>query len=737
MSEAKKDNRTKAALTEEIAQLRARLDEAEQTLDAIRSGQVDAVVVSGPQGEQVFSLTGVEHVYRVIIEAMNEGALTMDLGGYILFCNRRFCEMVKTPMEAIVGKRFTNFAAPAQQPAIRALVADAQAGPVRRRLVLQANGSPLSVQLSANLLVAAAPPCICMVISDLTELEASASSIKVLREHQQALEESQAELRKQKEWLQVTMTSIGDAVIATDSEGRISFLNPAATALTGWTEQEALGRPVRDVFHIIDETTRRPGEDVVARALSEGKTVGSAGATSLIVRDGREISVEDSTAPIKDRDGQLLGAVVVFQDSTEKRRRQEALESLKNSLAADLDRMERLHDISTRLAGSDNLASLLEAIVAASVEITGADMGSIQLIDEAGVLQIAAHSGLGQPFLDYFGDVRREVHIVCGRAMADCRRVIVDDVTESPVFRDNPALDVLTAAGIRAFQTAPLIGRTGEILGMFTTHYRSARHPEDADLRLLDLLARQAADLIERMRVIEALNKRSEQLEAANKELESFSYSVSHDLRAPLRAIDGYSRMILRKHADKLDDDARDKFNVIRDSTQKMGQLIDDLLAFSRLGRTELSTGTLDIEGLIREVWEELKAAIPDRRLTLKIAETPPCRGDRTLMKQVLVNILANAVKFTRGRAEALIEAGGENKKGETAYYIRDNGVGFDMQYHDKLFGVFQRLHDADEFEGTGVGLAICQRIIHRHGGRIWAEGEIDRGACFHFSLPT
>ena len=736
MSETKKDNRTKAELVEALAELRARLDEAEQTLDAIRSGQVDAVVVSGPQGEQVFSLTGAEHIYRVIIEAMNEGALTMDLGGYILFCNRRFCEMVKTPMEAIVGKRFTNFAAPPQQPVIRSLVADAQTGPVRRRLVLQANDSPLSVQLSANLLVAANPPCICMVISDLTELEAAANSIKVLREQQQALEESQAELRGQKEWLQVTMRSIGDAVIATDGEGRISFLNPAAAALTGWTEQEALGRPVRDVFRIIDDTTRRPGEDVVARTLSEGATVTLTGENTLIARDGREISVEDSAAPIKDRDGRLLGAVLVFQDSTEKRRRQEALVALKNSLAADLVRMARLHEISTRLAGSDDLSSLLTAIIEASIEITGADMGSIQLLDETGGLRIAAHNGLDRQFLDYFGSVSREVHIVCGRAMAGCRRVIVDDVIEAPVFRDNPARDVLLKAGVRAFQTTPLISRTGEVVGMFSTHYRTTRHPEEADLRLLDLLARQAADLIERMRVIETLNKRSEQLEAANKELESFSYSVSHDLRAPLRAIDGYSRIILRKHSDKFDEDALDKFNVIRDSTRMMGQLIDDLLAFSRLGRAELSTTSLDIGGMIREVWEDIRTANQNRLLTLKIAEPPPCKGDRGLIKQALVNILSNAVKFTRGREEALIEVGGNVKGSESLYYIRDNGVGFDMKYHDKLFGVFQRLHTADEFEGTGVGLAIVQRIIHRHGGRVWAEGEVDRGACFFFSLP-
>ena len=244
-------------------------------------------------------------------------------------------------------------------------------------------------------------------------------------------------------------------------------------------------------------------------------------------------------------------------------------------------------------------------------------------------------------------------------------------------------------------------------------------------------------DITDLKRAEEELKERTGQLEAANRELEGFSYTVSHDLRAPLRAIDGYSRMILRKHADKLDEDALSKFNIIRQQTLMMGQLIEDLLAFSRLGRTELSTTTLDIGGLIREVWEDLRALSPNRHLTLKIAELPQCKGDRGLIKQVLVNILSNAVKFTKGREEALIEAGGYNKDGEIVYYIRDNGIGFDMQYHDKLFGIFQRLHSAADYEGTGVGLSIVQRIIHRHGGRVWAESEPDKGATFYFTLPT
>ena len=244
-------------------------------------------------------------------------------------------------------------------------------------------------------------------------------------------------------------------------------------------------------------------------------------------------------------------------------------------------------------------------------------------------------------------------------------------------------------------------------------------------------------DTSEHIRAEMALKEKTQQLEVANKELESFSYSVSHDLRAPLRAIDGYSRMILSKHANELCEDVRSKFDVIRDNVRRMGQLIDDLLAFSRVGREQLYTVTLDIGGMIRDVWEELKGANPDRLLTLKLAEIPPCKGDRALIKQVFVNVLSNAVKFTRGRAEARIEAGGYNEDGKTVYFIRDNGAGFDMQYHDKLFGVFKRLHSEVEFEGTGVGLAIVQRIINRHGGRIWAEGVVDKGATFYFTLPT
>ncbi len=244
-------------------------------------------------------------------------------------------------------------------------------------------------------------------------------------------------------------------------------------------------------------------------------------------------------------------------------------------------------------------------------------------------------------------------------------------------------------------------------------------------------------DITERKQAEEELKRRTAQLEELNKELESFSYSVSHDLRAPLRAIDGYARMILKKQGNKFDKDTLSKFNVIRNSTQMMGQLIDDLLAFSRLGRQHMSITKLDINAIVRDAWKELQVINPDRSMRLTVKNTPAGYGDRALIKQVCINLLSNAVKFTKHRDDAHIEVGGRTDGDENVYFVRDNGVGFDMAYYDKLFGVFQRLHSSEDFEGTGVGLATVQRIIHRHGGRVWAEGKVDYGACFYFSLQT
>ena len=230
--------------------------------------------------------------------------------------------------------------------------------------------------------------------------------------------------------------------------------------------------------------------------------------------------------------------------------------------------------------------------------------------------------------------------------------------------------------------------------------------------------------------------ERTQALRETNAELEAFSYSVSHDLRAPLRAIHGFARILLEDHGTELQPEAKRVLGVIDENTRRMGQLIDDLLSFSRLGRKELETARVDMTELVRTIADEVRRAAGDRALEIKIEPLPPARGDRDMLRQAVMNLLDNAAKFTRRRTPGHIEVGHRADGAETVYYVKDNGAGFDPRYAGKLFGVFQRLHRADEFEGTGVGLAIVQRIVQRHGGRVWAEGQVDAGATFSFTLP-
>lgn len=299
------------------------------------------------------------------------------------------------------------------------------------------------------------------------------------------------------------------------------------------------------------------------------------------------------------------------------------------------------------------------------------------------------------------------IHRVIGAMELDERRAVLRRVGES-------------AAGTTA--TIGLLG-TGALLQfvLLASVYYLIRH-----------------DITERRRVAADLQRHGELLEAANKELEAFSYSVSHDLRAPLRHIDGYASLLSKAAGSSLNDKASRYLQTISDSARQMGQLIDDLLVFSRMGRQEMLNTTVNLDQLIKAILYDLRLDLQGRTISWRIEPLPEVPGDPAMLRQVFVNLIANAVKFTKTTADAVIEIGVDRSaSSEVVLFVRDNGVGFDMQYVGKLFGVFQRLHRVDEFEGTGIGLANVRRIVHRHGGRTWAEGAPGKGATFYVALPV
>jgi PAS domain S-box-containing protein len=307
--------------------------------------------------------------------------------------------------------------------------------------------------------------------------------------------------------------------------------------------------------------------------------------------------------------------------------------------------------------------------------------------------------------------------------------------------------DMFSALGIQAIITCPLV-KDGGLRAMMAVHQTTSRDWKPGEIAIVQDVVERCWATIERRTAEEKVHQlnteleqrvteRTSQLEAANKELEAFSYSVSHDLRAPLRGMDGYVRMLKEDFAERLDAEGNRLLDVVSSEAKRMGQLIDDLLTFSRLGREQMDSTTIDMTALAGAVFENLTGATSGPAPRFDLKSLPAAQGDLSMLRQVFVNLIGNAGKFTRHQSTPVIEVGGASADGEMTYYVKDNGVGFDEKYGHKLFGVFQRLHSEAEFEGTGVGLALVQRVIHRHGGKVWAEGKPTEGATFYFTLPV
>jgi PAS domain S-box-containing protein len=497
-------------------------------------------------------------------------------------------------------------------------------------------------------------------------------------------------IRESQQRLSLLLQQSPLAVIEWNTDFKVVDWNPAAERIFGYMREEALGSQV----DLIVSEAGRPEVDQLWQALLAQKG-GTYSIFENLTKDGCTITCEWFNAPLVGAGGEIIGVASLVRDITEHKKAEQALresEERLRQIASSLREVIWLRDARTRQVLYVNPAfeELTGRTCENFYENRDIVIDVIHPDDKEGVIKALKQRFDGVPY----DKEHRIVHLDGSVRWVSSR-----------IF--------------------PVRNEADEV-------YRWASIMEDiTDQKRAEEEIRRLNEELE-LRVIE----RTAQLEAANKELEAFSYSVSHDLRAPLRAIDGFSRILIKDHASQLPSEVVRLLEIVRSNTQQMGRLIDGLLAFSRLSRQPVDKRTVNMGDLVRDVLDILQGDLEGRGVEIKIEHLPACWGDPLLLRQVWMNLLSNALKFTREREMAQIEIGYKEVDGEQVYFVKDNGVGFDMQYVDKLFGVFQRLHRDEKFEGTGVGLAIAQRIVQRHDGRVWMEGVVDQGVTSYFALP-
>lgn len=480
-----------------------------------------------------------------------------------------------------------------------------------------------------------------------------------------------------------------DAIISKTLDGVILTWNKSAERIYGYSAEEMVGQ---NIARLIPPENASELPEIIDN-LRRGERLEHF-LTQRVRKDGGRIAVSITVSPLRDADGYIVGASAISRDVTEQQR-------VEKALALSEERYRSLAFATTQIVWTTNIHGEVIEDIPMWRAFTGQSkaeavrMGWIAMVhpdDRERTRQVWLAAVKIRSFYD----------------------------TEYRLLRSDGKYRWMSV------HAAPVLEVDGTIREWVITC---------ADIEDRKQAEAEIVKLNEELE--QRVTERTAELQAANRELEAFSYSVSHDLRAPLRAMDGFSRILLEEYPSHLPEKAQHYLSVIRTNAVQMGELIDDLLAFARLSRQPLHKQQVAFDELVKKVLEDLAMEREGRRVEILVGDLPECEGDPQLLKQVLINLLSNGLKYTRERDLARIEVGAIAGSGRNppVYYVRDNGVGFDMRYANKLFGVFQRLHGAKEYPGTGVGLAIVQRIVHRHGGRVWAEAQVDRGATFYFVL--
>ncbi|MCI0540883.1 MAG: PAS domain S-box protein [Verrucomicrobiales bacterium] len=521
------------------------------------------------------------------------------------------------------------------------------------------------------------------------------------------------------------MEAVPDGIAILNHDEVYTYMNEAHAKTYGYDRpEELIGKSWRLLY--FEDEIKRIEQEVWPELGEKGRWQGELPGKR---RDGSAFDVEVSLTALQDDE-----LICVCRDVTERKCADEALRQ-------SVERLRIMREIDRSILAAQSaeeiarvaLRRLRELVPAERITVAlkgpAPDEATVLATDEDAERDLAAGKRLP---LEPYGNLAHRISETLQRG-----ETYLLDVLNAP--DSVPAVRDMQTTGRRYYFIVPLLA-DGELIGSLSLGTNRLSDLTAKHLEVARGVADGLAIAVQQARLHEQIEQHAAELEQRvaerTAELEAFSYSVSHDLRTPLLTIDGFSRMLLEDYSGGLDAEGQRLLKTICSNSQNMGRLIDDLLAFSRLGRQEMRPAEIEMSELARTVCTELQATAPERKLQFRLQPLPPAHGDPAMIRQVFVNLISNAIKFTGPRDVAMIEVGAVEEENHNVYFVKDNGVGFEMKYADKLFGVFQRLHRDDEFAGTGVGLAFVQRIIQRHGGRVWAEGKAGAGATVYFTLP-